>query len=175
MQTATLFRLNPSKKLKSPSRHPLVTRSWVTSLFIALFCCTLMPRLASAQGDDGGKFDGAIWTFSMVPHDKNLEKRNGQFRVHGNDLYQRTNIEELGKDRKIGRKTQVKAVRNKKGKIVGPEHTTIEFFDLQSNNAKYTGMKGKVVLKKNKQGEWSGRFVDQDGLHWNFKCSRKQE
>lgn len=111
----------------------------------------------------------------MIPKDKNHEKRTGMFRINGNDLFQRSSMEKPGFDRKMGMKTSVKAVRNKKGKIVGPQTTTLEFFDLQSNGLKYTGMKGKVVLKQNKLGEWSGRFVDAEGLHWEFKCSRKQE
>jgi len=93
------------------------------------------------QGADGGKFDGALWSFSMIPKDKSLEKRTGMFRINGNELFQRSSMEKPGFDRKMGMKTSVKAVRNKIGKIVGPQTTTLEFFDLQSNGLKYTGMK----------------------------------
>jgi hypothetical protein len=144
------------------------------AMFLVIFG-TLQITLAQEKGSDGGQFDGALWTFEMVPHDKHLEKRNGMFRVEGMDLFQKSDIDKPGFDRKVGRKTQIKAPKNKKGKIVGPERTTLEFSDLQSNGRKYTGIKGKVEITKQKFGEWSGRFIDGNGLHWNFKCSRKQE
>jgi len=144
----------------------------IMGMIMSIICQT---HTTYGQGDDGGKFDGALWSFSMIPNDRNLEKRTGMFRIHGNDIYQRSSMDKPGFDRKAGTKTMVKAVRNKKGKIVGPQTTTIEFFDLQSNGLKYKGMKGKVILTQKKLGEWSGRFIDADGLHWEFKCSRKQE
>ncbi len=101
-----------------------------------------------AQGKDGGKVDGALWSFHMVPKDKDMEKRNGLFRVEGNVIYQKSDLSKPDFDKKVGAKTDYKAVRNKKGKIVGPERTEITFVDLQSNSGKYTGMKGKVVIKR---------------------------
>lgn len=127
------------------------------------------------QGFDGGKFDGALWTFQMTPHDKNMGTRSGMFRVNGVDLYQRFDMTKPGFDRKVGQKTHIKAQRNKKGKIVGKERTTIQFTDLQSDGRKFTGMSGTLEVTKSKAGEWSGRFVDSNGLHWDFKCARKQE
>lgn len=176
--------IKPGNILMDAANQPHLTDSlprslpnWVVVMLTAFGIIVSMGHAQSAygQGADGGKFDGALWSFSMIPKDKNLEKRTGMFRINGNDLYQRSSMEKPGFDRKMGTKTSVKAVRNKKGKIVGPQTTTLEFFDLQSNGLKYTGMKGKVVLKQNKLGEWSGRFVDAEGLHWEFKCSRKQE
>lgn len=157
--------------------RPRTLHRWTAAMLTAFGIIFSMGQLQSTygQGADGGKFDGALWSFTMIPKDKNHEKRTGMFRINGNDLFQRSSMEKPGFDRKMGMKTSVKAVRNKKGKIVGPQTTTLEFFDLQSNGLKYTGMKGKVVLKQNKLGEWSGRFVDAEGLHWEFKCSRKQE
>ncbi len=34
---------------------------------------------------------------------------------------------------------------------------------------------GKALLKMNKFGGWSGRFIDGDGKHWEFQCSRIAE
>ena len=127
------------------------------------------------QGSDGGKFDGALWTFQMTPHDRNIGTRSGMFRVNGVDLYQRSDMTKPGFDRKVGQKTHIKAQRNKKGKIVGKERTTVQFTDLQSDGRKFTGMSGTLEVTKSKPGEWAGRFVDSNGLHWDFKCSRKQE
>lgn len=156
-----------------------VRSSWSFSvLSVALMLGLLAQhpdRLMAHQGADGGKFDGALWTFQMIPHDKKLEKRSGMFRVNGLDLYQRSDMNKPGFDRKVGQKVHHKAQRNKQGKIVGKERTTIQFTDLQSDGRKYTGMNGTVEIIKSKPGEWSGRFVDSNGLHWDFKCSRKQE
>lgn len=172
MDTATLSCKLPSLRDAERTLSPC-TRSLV--IVASFFCVNWLATPANAQGDDGGKFDGAIWNFTMTPRDKNLPKREGMFRVHAYDIYQRTDLDKPGFDRKVGRKTDIKAPRNKKGKVIGRDQTTIEFFDLQSNNRQYTGMKGKAEIRKDKQGHWSGYYVDSDGLNWDFKCSRKQE
>lgn len=172
MHSATCFR-----QASLIDSYPRTLSYWKVAMLTAFSIIFSMGQLQTTygQGAEGGKFDGALWSFSMIPKDKNLEKRTGMFRINGNDLFQRSSMEKPSFDRKMGMKTSVKAVRNKKGKIVGPQTTTLEFFDLQSNGLKYAGMKGKVVLTQNKLGEWSGRFIDAEGLHWEFKCSRKQE
>lgn len=153
--------------------------SWSLSVvffaFVAGLFIQISDRLMAQQGADGGKFDGAIWTFQMIPHDKNLEKRSGMFRVNGLDLYQRSDMNKPGFDRKVGQKVHYAAQRNREGKVVGKERTTVKFTDLQSDGRKYTGMSGTLEVTKSKPGEWSGRFVDGNGLHWDFRCSRKQE
>ncbi|MFN7877998.1 MAG: hypothetical protein ACK5PB_21945 [Pirellula sp.] len=130
-------------------------------------------KFSSAQ--DGGKVHGALWTFVMTPHDKKLSNRSGMFRVYGTQIYQRSDLNKPGFNKKVGSKTQIQAKRNKKGKIIGQEKTTIQFTDLQSDGGRHTGMSGTVEVIKSRFGEWSGRYIDQDGLHWDFKCSRKQE
>lgn len=165
------------RHLPFDSARSIRSSVWVYGFSAAILILSFgtLPNTTFGQGADGGKFDGALWSFQMIPNDKNLEKRTGMFRVNGNDIYQRSSMEKPGFDRKVGTKTITKAPRNKKGKLVGPETTVIEFSDLQSNGQKHTGMKGKVILTKNKLGEWSGRYIDGEGLHWQFKCSRKQE
>lgn len=147
------------------------------TIFCILFLLAFGPSTTPlhAQGKDGGKVDGAIWSFQMIPKDKNLEKRVGLFRMEVNVIYQKSDLSKPDFDKKIGAKTEYKAARNKRGKIVGEEKTELTFFDLQSNTGKYTGMKGKAFLKKNRLGEWEGRFVDGEGQNWDFKTSRKQE
>jgi hypothetical protein len=133
------------------------------SLLLGSLCALALPGGAAAQ-KDGGKFEGAVWKFEMTPMRGKEEPRRGQFRVAGLKLYQKERRDSPGFDKEAGHK-----------EILADKRTRLVFHDLRANGGKVTGIRGHAVVTFDKFGEWSGRYVDADGSHWHFKCSRVQE
>lgn len=128
----------------------------------ALLLGLLVCHASSAQEQD--LFEGALWKFEMAPLKKGEETRSGRFRVSGKNLFQKEKRDSPNLDKVVGRKD-----------VLARKRTRLMIEDLRSNNGKFSGMKGTVVLNMDRLGEWSGRMVDSDGAHWDFKCSRVQE
>jgi hypothetical protein len=121
--------------------------------------------------DDDDKVDGALWQFGMTPVKKGPNSpppMRGVFRVKGKELYQRSSRDSKEYDKLIGVKTDFKR-----------KTTYLRIDDMRANEKEtkkpHTGIKGKLVLEFDELGEWSGRFVDSDGRHWEFNCKRFQE
>lgn len=120
----------------------------------------------SQQGDDGGKFDGAVWQFNMKPKSGGAKSMRGRFRVNQDVIYQKATL----KDPTFGKKIGTNHPRYPKTKI---EVTDLRALDEAGKLHHH--IKGTAHLSIDKRGEWSGEFVDADGLHWEFKCTRTQE
>ena len=144
-------------------------------------CCAMLSLIAIsllllggtspvAIHADDDMVDGALWRFGMTPVKKGPNSpppMRGVFRVKGKELFQRG---DRGKefDQLIGVKTDFKK-----------RTTFLRIDDLRAieNGTKKvrTGINGKLTLTFDDLGEWSGRFIDSDGMHWEFKCKRFQE
>jgi hypothetical protein len=151
---------------------PKAVRFLLPSSFPSRFLCASAFLAAisvagpSAHAQDGDKFEGAVWTFVMTPKGRGPGPLNAAFRVSGNVLYQRSKP------------------RGDFDKVIGKNHprgkkqTRIEIDDLRAhdrNRGVHAGLKGTALLTADRRGEWSGRFLDSEGRHWDFKCSRTQE
>jgi hypothetical protein len=141
---------------------------WCWIVIPTLVLSSIVPRAVLADDDD--KVDGALWQFGMSPVKKGPRSpapMRGVFRVKGKELFQRS---ERGKefDKLIGVKTGFKK-----------RVTFLRIDDLRAvekdTRTAHTGIKGKLTLEFDDLGEWSGRFVDSEGLQWDFKCKRFQE
>ena len=128
---------------------------------LAILTCT-----ASVSADDQDQFEGALWRFTMTPKTRGLEPLKGQYRVSDHVFYQTTKPKTRDFD-----------------KVVGKNHpagrkTKSEFHDLRAfteDRQLHRGIKGTANLEMEEFGEWSGRFIDSEGRHWDFRCSRVQE
>jgi hypothetical protein len=124
--------------------------------------------ISNLVADDDDKFDGALWKFHMEPVAKRaVEPLNGVFRVKGKELFQKSKPRIKEFDLLIGEKTAFK-----------PKTTWLKIDNLRARTKGgkvETGIKGKLVLKMDEQGKWSGPFIDSEGRHWDFSCERFQE
>ena len=117
---------------------------------------------------DEDMVDGALWQFGMTPVKGSQPALRGVFRVNGKQLYQKSRRDSKEYDKLIGEKTDFKR-----------KTTYLRIDDMRANEKEtrkpHTGIKGKLTLTFDELGEWSGRFVDSEGRHWEFKCKRFQE
>jgi hypothetical protein len=141
------------------------TLSRRTLLFV-LAGLAILTGTASVSADDKDQFEGALWRFTMTPKTRGLEPLKGQYRVSDRVFYQcskpktREFDKVVGKNHPAGRKTRS------------------EFHDLRAfaeDRQLHRGIKGTANLEMEEFGEWSGRFIDSEGRHWDFRCSRVQE
>lgn len=120
-----------------------------------------------ALAQDGDKFDGAIWIFTMKSKGRNSQTLKGRFRVSDDVLYQQAERgRETPFDKEVGKN------------YPNGKRTRIEMSDLRAGDANrsiHSGLKGKALLNMDRGGEWSGTFIDGEGHHWDFQCSRVQE
>jgi hypothetical protein len=102
----------------------------------------------------------------MTPKAPGPQPLRGAFRVANDVLYQKETPEDADFTKKIG-KNQPRGSK-----------TRIEFTDLRAfvrRGVAHEGLSGNVLLTIDRAGEWSGTFVDSQGRHWSFKCTRVQE
>jgi hypothetical protein len=146
-------------------RNSIGLRWWVGA--VALAVCLGISAEGVGQGRDGGEFDGAVWRFTMTPKLARLEPLRAQFRVNGDRLYQRKTLDDPDFTRLVGKKVAGAKLR-----------VRIEFTDLRAANEQgrfQEGIQGVARLTLDRAGHWEGEFVDSQGRHWNFKCTRIQE
>jgi hypothetical protein len=126
----------------------------------------ILKGTATVSADEQDQFEGALWRFTMKPKTRGLEPLNGHYRVSDHIFYQTSKPKSrdfdkvVGKNHPAGRKTQS------------------EFHDLRAftkDRKLHSGIKGTANLEIIEFGEWSGRFIDAEGRHWDFRCSRIQE
>lgn len=112
--------------------------------------------------------DGALWQFGMTPVKSGPPPMRGVFRVNGKQLFQKSSRDSKDYDKLIGEKTGF-----------AKKTTYLRIDDMRAvekeSRKHHTGIKGKLTVEFDELGEWSGRFVDSDGKHWEFKCKRFQE
>ncbi len=149
--------------------HLLKVQRVYLGLFAAAVWFGAIAGSSSTMAQEQGQFEGAIWRFSMTPRPplRGREPLRGVFRVHNHVLYQKSIRspdapfdKEIGKNHPNGKKTR------------------IEFHDLRAADRNQNfkgGLSGQVLLSFDAFGEWSGRYIDAQGLHWDFKCTRVQE
>lgn len=133
-------------------------------LLLAMFGLSAVGFSSPACAED--KFDGAVWRFAMSPKKRGKETLKGAFRVSNNVLYQKETPSDPDFKKVVGKNFP-------KGK-----KTRIKFHDLRAfdkSKKLHSGIKGTVLLTMDRFGEWSGRLLDSEGQHWDFKCSRVQE
>ena len=143
----------------------VATSSRWTFLFV-LAGLAILTGTASVSADDKDQFEGALWRFTLTPKTRGLEPLKGHYRVSDHVFYQTTKPKTRDFD-----------------KVVGKNHpagrkTRSEFHDLRAfaeDRQLHRGIKGTAHLEMEEFGEWSGRFVDSEGRHWAFRCSRVQE
>ncbi len=136
------------------------------SLIAFAMICGLMSMNAIA--DDGiGSFDGAVWRFTMDPVGRG-KKMGGLFRVKNNALFQKEGPDDKEFKRSVGS-------NHPKDRT----NTRMVFTGLRTGAPKQgvieENLKGVVALKKEENGHWTGRFIAEDGKHYDFSCTRIQE
>lgn len=135
-----------------------------------LLCGILAIGTSKAAAPTGDQFEGAVWSFTMSPKFPRAEKRQGAFRVADDKIFQKLKPSDKEFSKEVG-------VNHPNG-----DKTQIELHDFRTFEITSDGglgsqkrLSGKALLKMNKLGEWSGRFIDGDGKHWEFQCSRVAE
>ena len=143
----------------------VLTLSRLISLLV-LACLAVHFNCTELSADDDDHFEGAVWRFSMTPKARGLEPVKGRYRVSKHVFYQCS-----------------KPKTHEFDTVVGKNHPTGKktrsvFEDLRAvdeNRNWHKGLKGTAHLEMDRFGEWSGRFIDSEGRHWDFQCSRVQE
>jgi hypothetical protein len=140
---------------------------FLISVMIGVVALSGIAGISAVQAQSGDKFDGAVWSFNMTPKRPGPEPLRGQFRVSNNVLYQRSQPSRTAPyDKVIGKN------------FPNGKRTRVEMEDFRAadkNRSWHGGMKGKILLTMDRPGEWSGTFVDAEGRHWSFQCTRVQE
>ncbi len=143
------------------------------------------PFGRSALAQRGDSFEGAVWRFSMTPKVRQKEKMGGVFRVNNYEVFQKEKPDDeafskqVGKIEPNGKKTRIefhdaKAFEGRPGSGPSAKPGSGDG-GLGAGRGRRTELKGTAALKMEKFGEWSGLFIDSEGNHWDFKCSRIQE
>lgn len=138
-------------------------RGLFMGMFLVLLSC---PPIMAATGADGGQFDGAVWNFSLRPKSPGSPNLRGRFRVSDHVLYQKASPEDADFTVQIGK-------NHPRGKRARVELTNFRAFG--PGRELHSGMSGMAMISMDRGGEWSGRFIDSSGKHWDFKCTRVQE
>ncbi|WP_417851758.1 hypothetical protein [Thalassoglobus sp.] len=135
-------------------------------LVLLLFIYGTVVSNTGVAAQAGDNFEGAVWSFMMVPKLKGAKNLRGQFRVSDHIVYQKG-------QKKTGEFTKRVGVNHPQGK-----RTKVVFTDLRALNSDREwreGMKGEVKMTIDKYGKWSGLFTDENGDNWEFTCNRVKE
>lgn len=143
----------------------------LTKIFVVL-CLLLacLPSRSTAALQDDDQFDGAVWRFVMKPKFKGESESKGGFRVLNNELFQKETPKDEEFSKKIG-------TNHPNGDRTVMKLKEFRYFAISDDPSPKTAkqISGRVLLKRERFGEWSGRFIDEHGRHWEFKCSRVAE
>lgn len=146
--------------------RPTQTNRYQVSKDIPAIAMLLLLVLTTNAAQAQDTIDGAIWRFTMKPKTQGLQILKGQFRVSNHVLFQKEKPEQNDFNKQIG--------VNKPNK----DKTVMTLTDLRAMDKKrnwHNGFKGKVLLRNERFGFWTGRFIDSQGRHWDFTCSRIQD
>ncbi len=125
----------------------------------------LNPGEVRAQGADGGKFDGAVWRFTLKPKAPKLSELNGAYRVANDVLYQQEKRGDPDYTQVVGRNYP----RRNKTRTVFSELRAVD------SQRRVHKVEGTAALSFDKRGHWSGEFIDGEGRHWDITVVRVQE
>ena len=153
----------------SMKNYLLKPPTWFASaILFAMFATGTGTSEAVAQ--TGHQFEGAVWRFTMAPKFPRAVKRQGAFRVADNKIFQKTKSDDKDFSKEIG-------VNKPDGNKTRIELKDFRTFEIASGGGlgAQNRIDGTALLKMNRFGEWSGRFIDGDGKHWEFQCSRVVE
>lgn len=145
------------------SNDSTATRS---GLMWASLCFAIISSTASVAADEQDQFDGAIWTFKLTPKTRGLEELKGRYRVSDDVFYQNSKPKSREFDKVVGK-------NHPTGRKTKSVFTDLRAFD--ADRQLHSGLKGTAHLEMEEFGEWSGRFIDSEGRHWDFQCSRVRE
>ena len=132
-------------------------------LLCALACLLTVDSLPELCFADEGKFEGALWRYTVSFVGMKDDVREGVFRIDGRKMYQPRG----GKPTEIGIINAPKFVPKKGDKI------PVTFEKLRSKDGNMLALKGEIEFIE--LGEVKGRLVDGEGRHWNFRATRFQE
>ena len=141
------------------------TASRSTFLFV-LAGLAILTGAASVSADEQDQFEGAIWRFTMTPKVRGLETLKGQYRVSDHVFYQNTKPKTREFDKAVGK-------NHPSGRKTESVFTDLRAFS--KDRKLHGGIRGTAHLEMLEFGEWSGRFIDSEGRHWDFRCSRVRE
>lgn len=120
----------------------------------------------------GDRFEGAVWRFHISPKGSRREPVTGLFRVADHELFQKESRDDESKERLVGRNHP----DGRKTRMVFKELLVFEKGKTDSDRPRPRDrVSGTALLRMDEPGEWSGRFIDSEGLHWDFRCSRIRE
>ena len=146
--------------------QPAQTSIQAFSQSIAGPAMILMFVFATPAAQAQHSIDGAIWRFTMKPLTPNLQVLKGQFRVSNHRLFQKEKPESNEFNKPVGSNNP----RN--------DRTVMTLTNLRAidrNRKWHDGFQGKVLLRFERFGYWTGRFIDSKGRHWEFSCTRVQD
>lgn len=133
-------------------------------LFLCALACSLtVAPLPEPCFADGGKFEGALWRYTISSVGMKDDVRDGAFRIEGKKIFQPHD----GKPTEVGTINAPKFVPKKGEKI------PVTFEKLRSKNGNMLALKGEIEFIE--FGEVKGRLIDGEGRHWNFRATRFQE
>lgn len=129
-------------------------------------CHVAVSERLLAQGRDGGKFDGARWTFSMRPKTEGGQPVRGEFRLAYQAIYQKDGEGDDQFSKRVARC------------VTRGGETKISFKGLtarEKNGGKLVRIDGAALIRIERFGHWHGTLIDETGRHWDFRCTRVEE
>lgn len=131
---------------------------------LVAICLSLTFLIVPAQAEDGGKVEGAIWTYSMHPVRKPKEVRRGAFRISGSDIFQKREM----KEEKVGQILNKRREKPQQG-----DNVRVQFDGLRARDGSILSFKGPITYQS--PGKVTGLLSDADGRNWEFEAVRTQE
>ncbi len=146
--------------------HKLMYSVWRHAAVCLLASLPIIMAAGSITADERNQFEGAIWRFTLTPKTRGLEVLKGRYRVSDDVFYQNAKTKSREFDKVVGKNLPT-------GRKTKSVFTDLRGFD--ADRKLHSGLKGTAHLEMEEPGEWSGRFIDSEGRHWDFQCSRVQE
>ncbi|MEZ6042454.1 MAG: hypothetical protein R3C20_18290 [Planctomycetaceae bacterium] len=159
---------------RHPGPVPRSARCIVLVIFAVLLlhdnlACTVIFA-ASANPTPQNNFDGAVWRFSIENRSGKAQRYRGTYRISNGRVFQK----ETPSDDAMSKRVGMNYPKDRKTRTVLKDFRVFPHSEPASpgNELRITGV---AYLSMDRPGEWSGRFVDSQGRHWKWRCSRVQE
>jgi len=158
----------------------LINRKLTTRDFMRLAIAALAPVLmhnvcgSKVFAQAGDTLDGAVWRFKITPKFPRQEAVFGQYRISDYRIF----IKDDPKDKEFTREVG-KATPHPRTKVTTVVFKELRVFEKSEDGSRPRVSKavtaGGAKVKMDEPFEWSGLFIDSEGRHWDFKCSRIKE